>query len=101
MHVVQTLIEHGAHVTAHDPAITDTIPKLRVAPTVHAAAASTDALVLLTEWPEYRWVNWTTVATLMTGELVFDTRNALDPAVVADAGLRYVGVGRRRTPMPT
>ena len=40
-------------------------------------------------------------ATLMTGGLVFDTRNALDPEVVADAGLCYVGVGNRPTPMPT
>ncbi len=101
MHIAHALVEHGVHVTAHDPAIKNEIPRLSVVPTVQGAAANTDALVLLTEWPEYRWLNWTTVATLMTGELVFDTRNALDPEVVTDAGLRYVGVGSRRTPMPT
>jgi UDPglucose 6-dehydrogenase len=101
MHVAHTLVEHGVQVTAHDPSIKDEIPRLSVVPTVHAAAVNADALMLLTEWPEYRWLNWTTVATLMTGELVFDTRSALDPEVVTDAGLRYVGVGSRRTPMST
>jgi UDPglucose 6-dehydrogenase len=101
MHIAHALIEHGAHVTAHDPAIKHEIPMLRVVPTVHDAAAHADALVLLTEWPEYRWLDWTTVATLMTGELIFDARNAFDPDAVAGAGLRYVGVGSRRTQTPT
>jgi UDPglucose 6-dehydrogenase len=96
MHVAHALIEQGAHVTAHDPAIKDQIPVLRVVPTVQDAAAQADALVLLTDWPEYRLVGWTAVAALMAGQLVFDTRNALDPEVVAAAGLRYVRVGSRR-----
>jgi UDPglucose 6-dehydrogenase len=59
-----------------------------------------DAVVLVTEWPEFTELDLAEVARAMRGNLLIDGRNVLDPARVRDAGLVYEGVGRsaaRRT----
>jgi UDPglucose 6-dehydrogenase len=52
-------------------------------------------VVLVTEWQEYRELDWSAVAEAMEGKLVIDGRNALDPGAVKAAGLVYEGIGRR------
>ena len=65
------------------------------------AVTGADALVILTDWPEFTNLSLEAVAGAMTGRLVVDGRNLLDPAAVAAAGLVYLGVGRRtRLPQP-
>ena len=59
------------------------------------AVYSADAVVLVTEWPEFLELDWTQVAASMGGELVIDGRNALDPEAIRAAGLTYEGIGRR------
>jgi UDPglucose 6-dehydrogenase len=54
-----------------------------------------DAVVLVTEWPEFAELDLTEVARLMRGKVLIDGRNVFDPAQVRDAGLAYEGVGRR------
>jgi UDPglucose 6-dehydrogenase len=49
--------------------------------------------VVLTEWPQFRELNWTALAEQAPGAVVVDTRNVLDPAVVSDTGLLYLGNG--------
>jgi UDPglucose 6-dehydrogenase len=56
--------------------------------------ADADAVVLVTEWPEFLALDWPEVAAAMTGTLVIDGRNALDPDAVRAAGLIYEGIGR-------
>ncbi len=53
-----------------------------------------DALVILTEWDEFRGLNLAAVKKAMKGSLLFDGRNVYEPGEVKDAGLTYVGVGR-------
>jgi UDPglucose 6-dehydrogenase len=53
-----------------------------------------DAVVLVTEWDEFKELDWREVANAMAGTLVVDGRNALDPDAVRSAGLEYEGVGR-------
>ncbi|MFP5327468.1 MAG: UDP binding domain-containing protein, partial [Acidimicrobiia bacterium] len=53
-----------------------------------------DAVVLVTEWDEFREIDWAAAAEAMAGTLVVDGRNALSPEAIAAAGLRYEGVGR-------
>jgi UDPglucose 6-dehydrogenase len=53
-------------------------------------------MVIATEWPDYRSLDWTSVAGVMRGDLVYDARNVADPAAVMAAGLRLEVVGRRR-----
>jgi UDPglucose 6-dehydrogenase len=53
-----------------------------------------DAVVLVTEWPEFAKLDWPEVAQAMRGDLIVDGRNALDVEAVRGAGLKYDGVGR-------
>jgi UDPglucose 6-dehydrogenase len=88
----------GATVTAYDPVAEEQARKLvsviSFADSPLQAASDADAVVLVTEWPEFMELDWTVVAEAMRGNLVIDGRNALDPASVRAAGLVYEGVGR-------
>jgi UDPglucose 6-dehydrogenase len=88
----------GAAVIGTDPRAAEQAqradPDLDVAPTPVAAAAGADALLIATEWPEYRSLDWAEIAAAMRGDLVYDTRGVADPADVAGAGLRLERLGR-------
>ena len=56
--------------------------------------AGADAAVLVTEWDEFKELDFDAVAEAMSGTLIIDGRNALDPEAVAAAGLTYEGIGR-------
>jgi len=62
------------------------------------AVRDADAVVLVTEWDEFRSLDWAELAGAMRGDVVIDGRNALDAAAVRAAGLTYEGVGRRPSP---
>jgi UDP-glucose 6-dehydrogenase len=57
------------------------------------AADRVDALVLATEWPEFRFINPASLRRVMRGDLIVDGRNFLPEAPFAAAGLRLVGFG--------
>ena len=59
------------------------------------ALRDADALVLLTEWNEFRALSPDRIRAAMRGQVVVDLRNVFDPAAMAQAGLIYHGVGRR------
>jgi UDPglucose 6-dehydrogenase len=88
----------GANVRAYDPVAEDEARKLirgvEFSPSAAEAVAGADAVVLVTEWPEFGELDYAEVAAAMRGSLVVDGRNFLDPAVVRAAGLTYEGVGR-------
>jgi UDPglucose 6-dehydrogenase len=94
--IARDLAECGAVVTAHDPTVDpdQDVPGLTVAPQVYDVAVHADALVLLTDWPDYHALDWTRIAASMTGDLVLDTRTTLDRQHLAAAGLRCVTLGR-------
>ncbi|MDO9410766.1 UDP binding domain-containing protein, partial [Patulibacter sp.] len=58
------------------------------------AVKDADAVVLVTEWQEFRDLDLSAVAEAMAGDVLVDGRNALDGAKAAAAGLRYEGMGR-------
>jgi len=95
---ITTLLARHAHVTAHDPAITAPVPgvtdHLTLAPDAESAVVDSDAVVLLTDWPEFTGLPWPRLAQAMRGDLVVDTRNQLDADELADAGLRLRVLGR-------
>jgi UDPglucose 6-dehydrogenase len=88
----------GAHVRAYDPIAEQParalIPQLDYADSVADAIADADAVILVTEWPEFVELEWEEVARAMRGTLLIDGRNALDGAAVRAAGLTYEGIGR-------
>jgi len=58
------------------------------------AVTGADAVILVTEWPEFRALDLSAVAAAMNGTTVIDGRNFLDPEAVRAAGLLYEGIGR-------
>jgi UDPglucose 6-dehydrogenase len=89
----------GAVVSAYDPVAEaqarTLISGLRFAESAMDAVRDADAVVLVTEWPEFLELDWREVAASMSGTLVIDGRNALDPDAIRGAGLLYEGIGRR------
>ncbi len=89
----------GAHVSAYDPVAEVEARRLMAgleyADSALEAVTGVDAVILVTEWPEFLELDWGQVAQAMLGNLVIDGRNALDPDTIAAAGLVYEGIGRR------
>jgi len=91
---------NGANVQGYDPQLAAIDPEVLASAHVTAvdepyrATKGVDAVVVLTEWPQFSGLDWTRVAEQSPDAVVIDTRNVLDPEVVDRAGLRYVGNGR-------
>ncbi len=89
----------GARVVACDPVAEQQartlVPGIEFAHAPLDALQGVDAAVLVTEWREFIELDWTRVAEAMSGTLVVDGRNALDPDAIRAAGLIYEGIGRQ------
>jgi UDPglucose 6-dehydrogenase len=88
----------GASVSAFDPIATEEAEKLmrgvEFAESELEAVQGADAVVLVTEWPQFKDLDFAQIAGAMRGDVVIDGRNALDADAVRSAGLKYEGVGR-------
>ena len=94
-HVCRALRAHGAEVVAVDNLSTgqrDQVADLLADP--YAACTGARVLCLLTEWDEFRWLDYERVGQLLTRRAVVDARNLLDPAAMRHLGFAYEGVGR-------
>jgi len=93
------LLADGASVRAYDPIAEEEartlMPGVGFADGALEVVEGADAVVLVTEWKEFRQLDWDAVAQRMAGDLVVDGRNSLDPEAVRDAGLSYEGIGIR------
>jgi UDPglucose 6-dehydrogenase len=100
--IVAALTARGARVVAYDPvamaeakrAIGD-LPHLSYANSPMAALAGADALIVVTEWQEFRSPDFDAIRAQLKEPLLFDGRNLYDPAQVRGAGLEYFAIGRR------
>jgi UDPglucose 6-dehydrogenase len=92
------LLSDGAEITVYDPVAEGEARKLihgvDFADSAMGAVEGADAVVLVTEWPEFGELDLEAVKAAMKGRLVMDGRNFLDPAKVRGAGLVYEGIGR-------
>ena len=100
LQIAHRLADLGAIVQAFDPTVdADTdVPdleglQLRADP--YEAAAGAQVLVVLTEWDEFRWLDFSRVLTAMAEPHIVDARNLLDPAAVRRMGFQYSGIGRQ------
>ncbi|WP_309110065.1 UDP-glucose/GDP-mannose dehydrogenase family protein [Saccharothrix sp.] len=93
--VAELLAFEGAELVAYDPEIREPLVGMTVVDDAYTAVRDADAVVLLTEWPEFRTLDWARVAGLMNGVLVLDTRNHLDEDALRRAGLLREGLGRK------
>jgi len=92
----------GAKVRAYDPVAENQARRLMLgvdfADSAMDAIEGADAAVIVTEWPEFRELDWAEVARRMKGRVLVDGRNCLDPALVSAGGLTYEGIGRSGRP---
>ena len=100
--ILADLARRGAKVVAYDPVsmaearrVFGDPPWLSYAATPMEAVAGADALVIVTEWKEFRSPDFAAIAKALKSPLVFDGRNLYEPKDVRAAGLEYFGIGRR------
>jgi UDPglucose 6-dehydrogenase len=98
MIITTDLVAGGAAVCAFDPvagaAAAGEIPGLEIATDAYDACDGADVLAILTEWDQFRWLDYTRVVKAMAKPKVVDARNLLDPAAMRRLGFTYQGVGR-------
>ena len=98
--LVNTLIERGAEVRAFDPVAKEQAEKIfngiTFSPDAYSAADGADAVVIVTEWDEFRALDLDKLAAPMRGKVLVDLRNVYSRDEAADAGLTYYSVGRGR-----
>jgi len=95
--IVQQLIAEGAEVRAYDPKAMDKaralVPEAKMTATPEEVADGADALLVLTEWNEFKSLPWARIKKSMLSPLLFDGRNLLDPKEMRAAGFTYTGIG--------
>jgi UDPglucose 6-dehydrogenase len=101
LRVAELLIGRGISVTAYDPfaaqnAVAE-LPRLHVVPSAEEAVENAGVVVIATEWPEFRELDWAALGKRMCVRTVIDGRRLLDPAGMAALGFRYEAVG---APLP-
>jgi UDPglucose 6-dehydrogenase len=98
LELIRRLQREGAKIRAYDPKAaqkaSEEIPDLFFAESPYQAAEGAEALVLATEWPEFRDLDWERIRVGMVHPFIFDGRNFLDPSRLRAAGFRYEGMGR-------
>src|SRR5579884_686837 len=96
--LIKGLRERGAEVSAFDPVAREQAEKIfdeiSFAPDAYAAADGADALVIVTEWDEFRALDLDKLAAAMRGKVLVDLRNIYGRGEAEEAGLAYYGVGR-------
>jgi len=102
LEIIAALAARGAKVVAYDPVamaeakrVLADAPHVAFAASPMAALAGADALVVVTEWKEFRSPDFDAIRKALREPLVFDGRNLYDPPAVRAAGLEYFAIGRR------
>ncbi len=104
LRIARGLVARGALVRAFDPLATQAgVAELarsgdqaEAAESVLEAVRDAEVVVIATEWPEFRGLDWTAVRSRMAGDLIVDARHVVDAVAAATVGLRVVGVGHPR-----
>jgi UDPglucose 6-dehydrogenase len=96
--IIQALQTLGARVKAYDPvsmdAAGDLLPRVTYCATAYDVAKDADALLLVTEWNEFKQLDWLKIKDSMRQPVLLDGRNLYDPAEMRLRGFIYSGVGR-------
>jgi UDPglucose 6-dehydrogenase len=105
--IIDSLLAAGASVAAYDPVASaeagrlyaqQTADRLLFCDDAYQAAQGADALLIVTEWKEFRSPDYERLKTLLTRPLIFDGRNLYDPALMQSLGFEYFAIGRGRAP---
>ena len=101
--MIRGLLARNATIAAYDPEAMETTKvdlgelssRLEYTQDMYDAVVDADALLVMTEWKQFRQPDLSRLATELREKVIFDGRNLYDPAVVAKHGMDYIGIGRR------
>ncbi len=98
LEIIRSLQKEGARIKAYDPKAMDKakehLTNVEFCADAYAAAKDADALILCTEWNEFRQLDLEKLRSIMAQPIVLDGRNLFDPAKMKEAGFAYKSVGR-------
>lgn len=96
--LIDRLLQERAHVQAHDPQAMEKtkalFPSIRYCDDPHEVAEDADALMIVTEWPEYKTLDWQRMKDSMLRPLILDGRNLLNGEEMVALGFEYQGIGK-------
>ena len=100
LYMIDALLAEGASVTTYDPEAMNNVKqimgdKIRFTETQNEALAGADALIIATEWSEFRTPDFAKISALLKNKAIFDGRNLFDLKQIEDMGYHYVSIGRR------
>jgi len=103
--LMELLWAAGARVQAHDPVAMNEARRiygeradLKLCPNAQSALEGADALVVVTEWTNFRSPDFELIRNTLKQPVIFDGRNLYDPALLANLGIRYYSIGRQTPP---
>lgn len=95
---IETLLASGAKVVVYDPEAMDNvkrlIPDATYSHTAYAALDDADALMIFTEWPQFRTPDFAKMSRLLKNKVIFDGRNLYELSQMRDLGFTYYSIGR-------
>lgn len=101
--IARQLLREGAHVQAYDPVAREEakalLPDIDLKESPYEAAKDADAVVLVTEWNEFRHLNMERIKADMHGDVLLDGRNIWEPEAMRALGFQYFGMGRGMNPV--
>ena len=96
--IINHLLDKGAKINAYDPKAMESAKmifgdKIIYANSSYDALKDTDALILITEWNEFRRPDFTRIANILKDKIIFDGRNIYDRNILESRGLKYIRIG--------
>jgi len=96
--VIESILREGGKVKAYDPKAMENmrqfLPQIEYVTNLYQVAVETDAIILLTEWDEFRSMDLSKISSLMKTPIMIDTRNILDPDKMKNLGFKFANIGR-------
>ena len=97
--IIDELIKMGANIKAYDPVAIDEAKrmlgdKINYGDDPYDVLIDSDALIVITEWPEFRIPNFKVIEKLLRNKVIFDGRNIYDPSEMIENGFSYYSIGR-------
>jgi len=96
--IIGELVSEGVEVKAYDPKADrqelEKHSEIHVCPDAYSAVDNSDALILITPWPEFKDLDYQRIFSIMKKPVIFDTQNVLDPDALSTIGFSYFGIGR-------
>jgi len=100
LRIIEELLKNGVGIRAYDPVALEEAQRrlgdsIELCKDKYEALIDTDGLIVVTEWPEFRVLNYKVLEKLMSEKVIFDGRNIYDPEELQEYGFTYYSIGRR------